>query len=360
MGERAKKVLRDLLAKFPGVAEELNQLLQMIDEGRAVDITEVSEKTLMKHLKKLFRSLNLQEKGDGVFMLRSRARPTLEVIGHMIQSEMTQQETRIILKPLLLERDLIEGSGDRISSSSNISKSWSSTAIVVVPALFIGPAMPSAQLLAAAAKLTEDSGEFVGPPPPALIREAESSSEAERFEEVTRIMAGKSDSPYDIVGVNYKMPADNIKKRYWKLSLMVHPDKCPHPQAHQAFIKLNKAFKDLQDPDKKKALDDKIKKKEEDEEMKAELKSMLEAAQWRRLQGLAMEGDDVLLAELDVKAPPKRDEWMTTLPPERKPGGMPMHSTSFSRIAKEGRGDTWAWTDNPSDRAQKAKMKYCL
>ncbi|RVW48882.1 hypothetical protein CK203_091234 [Vitis vinifera] len=38
--------------------------------------------------------------------------------------------------------------------------------------------------------------------------------------------------------------------RYWKLSLMVHPDKCPHPQAHQAFIILNKAFKDLQDPDK--------------------------------------------------------------------------------------------------------------
>lgn len=31
-----------------------------------------------------------------------------------------------------------------------------------------------------------------------------------------------------------------------------------------------------------------------------------------------MEGDDVLLAEMDVKVGPKRDEWMTTLPPERK------------------------------------------
>lgn len=38
--------------------------------------------------------------------------------------------------------------------------------------------------------------------------------------------------------------------RYWKMSLLVHPDKCPHPQAHQAFIKLNKAFKELQDPEK--------------------------------------------------------------------------------------------------------------
>lgn len=34
--------------------------------------------------------------------------------------------------------------------------------------------------------------------------------------------------------------------------------------------------------------------------------------------GISMEGDDVLLAETEVKVEPKRDEWMTTLPPERK------------------------------------------
>lgn len=38
-----------------------------------------------------------------------------------------------------------------------------------------------------------------------------------------------------------------------------------------------------------------------------------------------------------------------------------MHSTkSFSKSSKEGRGDTSAWTDTPSERAQKAKMKYVL
>ncbi|XP_048497401.1 uncharacterized protein LOC104890009 isoform X2 [Beta vulgaris subsp. vulgaris] len=234
----------------------------------------------------------------------------------------------------------------------------------------IGPEMPSAELLAAAAKLTQaaaelrdaefddDGGIFIGPPPPALVTEAESANEAERFEEVTRIMGVESDNPYDIVGVNHKMPGENMKKRYWKLSLLVHPDKCSHPQAHQAFIKLSKAFKDLQDPDKRKAFDDTLKKKEAEEELKAFLKSMREAALWRRSQGLAMEGDDVLLAELDMKAPPKRDEWMTTLPPERKFGGMPTHSTNFSRTTKRGRGDTSAWTDSPLDRALKAKMNY--
>ncbi|GMI85124.1 hypothetical protein like AT1G65280 [Hibiscus trionum] len=88
----------------------------------------------------------------------------------------------------------------------------------------IGPAMPSAELLAAAAKLTEAQAElreaeveeddelFIGPPPPALVAEAESANEVERFEEVTRIMGAEPDSPYDVIGANRNMSADNIKK----------------------------------------------------------------------------------------------------------------------------------------------------
>ncbi|PKI62422.1 hypothetical protein CRG98_017228 [Punica granatum] len=229
--------------------------------------------------------------------------------------------------------------------------------------------MPSAELLVAAAKLTEahadlreaeleeDPELFIGPAPPTMVAEAESANEAERFEEVTRIMGADVNDPYDVVGSNHNMSTDNIKKRYWKLSLLVHPDKCSHPEAHQAFVKLNKAFKELQDPEKRKAFDDKIKLKEEQEAFKAELRAMREAAQWRKLQGISMEGDEELLAEVQVNAAPKRDEWMTKLPPERKPG-MTMHSTAFSKTSKEGRGDTSVWTDTPSERAQKAKMNY--
>ncbi|KAL2327102.1 hypothetical protein Fmac_020529 [Flemingia macrophylla] len=75
-------------------------------------------------------------------------------------------------------------------------------------------------------------------------------------------------------------------------------------------------------------------------------------------KSISMEGDEELLAQTEVKVEPKRDEWMITLPPERKPGGMTMQSTKFSRGPKEGRGDTSAWTDTPLDRAQKVKMKY--
>jgi|APAra0007618328_1042625.scaffolds.fasta_scaffold13430_3 hypothetical protein len=37
-----------------------------------------------------------------------------------------------------------------------------------------------------------------------------------------------------------------------------------------------------------------------------------------RFAGISMEGDAELLAATEVKPEPKRDEWMTTLPPERK------------------------------------------
>ncbi|XP_061366608.1 uncharacterized protein LOC133309797 [Gastrolobium bilobum] len=362
-------VVHEIMKEFPNVGNDLKLLLQMIDDGQAVDIKGISERSLMKHLKKLFLSLNLKENGDSVFLLPSKARPTLDVVGPIIHSymyPMKEQADASAAVPESCSVPIDMGSEQMVNDHITPAPEDQS---VGPTRRMIGPAMPSAELLAAAAKLTEaqtelreaelddDTELFVGPPPPAMVSEAESANEAERFEEVTRIMEVEADSPYDVLGVNHNMSSDNIKKRYWKMSLLVHPDKCSHPQANQAFIKLNKAFKELQDPEKRKEMDEKIKLKQEQEELKAELKAMREAALWRRSQGISMEGDDVLLAETEVKEEPKRDEWMTTLPPERKPG-VTMQSTKFSRGSKEGRGDTGVWTDTPADRAQKAKMHY--
>uniref|UniRef100_M1BCQ6 L19 ribosomal protein n=1 Tax=Solanum tuberosum TaxID=4113 RepID=M1BCQ6_SOLTU len=91
--------------------------------------------------------------------------------------------------------------------------------------------MPSAELLAAAAKLTEAQAElnedtdlFIGPPPPppALVTEVESANEIECFEEVTRIIASDADNSYDVLGANRNILNDNIKKQYLKLSRIVH------------------------------------------------------------------------------------------------------------------------------------------
>ncbi|KAL5799382.1 hypothetical protein ACOSQ3_032428 [Xanthoceras sorbifolium] len=366
-------VVRDVLSEFPNVGNDLRQLLQMIDDGQAVDIRGISERSLIKCLRRLFLSLGLKENGDRVFLRPPSISPTLDVVGPLIQAHIESMEQQLdhSVPVKQAHSELREAESRQVIDDNNSGPPCATDDSCGPRRRVIGPEMPSAELLAAAAKLTEAQAElreaeleedaelFIGPPPPAVVAEAASANEAERFEEVTRIMGAEVDFPYDVLGVNEKMTADNIKKRYWKLSLLVHPDKCPHPQAHQAFIKLNKAFKELQDPEKRKALDEKIKLKEEQEQFKVELKAMREAAQWRRSQGISMEGDDELLKEVEVKVVPQREEWMTTLPPERKAGGVTMHSTrTFSKSAKEGRGDTSVWTDTPSDRAQKAKMNY--
>uniref|UniRef100_A0A1J3FHF8 DnaJ-like protein subfamily C member 14 n=1 Tax=Noccaea caerulescens TaxID=107243 RepID=A0A1J3FHF8_NOCCA len=365
--DEPETVVKEMLMEFPNVGNDLKQLLKMIDDGQAVDIKGISENALKNRLKKLFQSLKLKERGDRVFLLPPGASPSLDVVGHLIKGG----EEEVEKHPLKNTDTTNENGNDEKEKSLADENILGADDVAGPKRRVIGPAMPSAELLAAAAKLTEaeaelreaeleeDSDYFIGPAPPAVVAEVASSNEAERFEEVTRIMEADANSPYDVLGVNHNMAADNMKKRYWKLSLLVHPDKCSHPQAQQAFVLLNKAFKELQDPEKRKAMDDKIKLKEEQEAFKAELRSMQEAAQWRRSQGISMEGDEELLAATEVKPVPTRDEWMTTLPPERKTGvPVQQSTTAFSRNAREGRGDTSVWTDTPMDKAERAKMNY--
>ncbi|XP_051226034.1 uncharacterized protein [Lolium perenne] len=369
--EEAQQIVRDILCEFPAIASELRQLLQMVDSGEGIDISGISDKPLVKRLKKLFRSLRLKESANGAYLLPPKSVPTLDVVGPALpgsaklggdQNESVASQGRQVLQPNF---DVQNRDANPPEDERQVDRVEEAPVKRV-----IGPAMPSRELLAAAAEMTEalrcrdaeleaDDGFLIGPPPPAMVAEAASANEAERFEEVTRILGADADALYDVLGINWKMSPENIKKRYWKLSLLVHPDKCPHPSAQEAFVKLNNAFKDLQDPQKRGAIDEKIKKKEEMEQFEVELKAMREAAEWRRLQGISLEGDEELLAvPKQPEAPPTRDEWMTTLPPERK-AGVPMHSTtSFSMNGKEGRGDTSAWTDTPLDRAQKAQQNY--
>ncbi|CAO2203628.1 unnamed protein product [Urochloa humidicola] len=369
----AREIVRDILGEFPAVAGELRQLLQMIDSGEGIDISGISDKPLVKRLKKLFRSLRLKESASGAYLLPPKNVPTLDIVGPILSasSKLADDKNGKSVSP---NREELPSSNFDVQNKDKDDTIPEGPKLVGVDEeppkrRIIGPAMPSRELLAAAAEMTEalrcrdaeleaDDDLLIGPPPPAVVAEAASANEAERFEEVTRILTADTNSPYDVLGVNWKMSTDNMKKRYWKLSLLVHPDKCPHPSAQEAFVKLNSSFKDLQDPDKRGAIDEKIKKKEEMEQFEIELKAMREAAEWRRLQGISLEGDEELLAGPKEQQAPKRDEWMTTLPPERK-AGVPMHSTkSFSMNGKEGRGDTSVWTDSPLDRAQKAQQSY--
>lgn len=57
---------------------------------------------------------------------------------------------------------------------------------------------------------------------------------------------GKEADAYDVLGVEPEATSGEIKKRYWRLSLLIHPDKCAHPRANDAFQAVSKVSKDLQ------------------------------------------------------------------------------------------------------------------
>lgn len=73
----------------------------MIDDGQAVDISGLSQKSLVKHLKKLFQSLHLRENGNQVFLLPPNASPTLEIVGPIIhtQTKSRQQQSDHSVSP---------------------------------------------------------------------------------------------------------------------------------------------------------------------------------------------------------------------------------------------------------------------
>lgn len=349
---KPEDVVAEIYSNFPNEAKDLRQLLEMIDSGQAVDISGLPNRGLVVLLKKLFSTLNLSFSA-GTHLLPKGAESTMKRLAPVFK-ELAATTPAV---PAVTRTD--------VESSATLDTEPSP---VEVKRRVMGPAMPSADMLAAAARLSEaearlreaelelENDPLIGPAPATVVAEAASANDAERFEEVTRMLSRDVKNAYDLLGVKSDVEPSVLKKKYWKLSLLVHPDKCDHPQAHEAFMALNKAFKDLQDPTKKAEIDRKVAEEVAREEFAAELQAKREAAQWRRLRGEEEEGDDELLRGPQEVA---RDEWMTKLPPERQAGGPPVQqNTFFSKSGKSGRGDTSVWTDTPADKAQKAKMQY--
>ncbi|KAG6543258.1 hypothetical protein Mapa_015339 [Marchantia paleacea] len=371
---KPEQFAKQVVQEFPEVSNDLKQLLQMVDDGQGVDISPLPNKRLISLLQKLFRSLRLDKSKAGIYLLPSGAQPTLTRVGLF-----SNDEAGAALNPdNVYEGPELPSSASQETQAppadngkSELSQKDHVEDAPAGPAKrrVMGPAMPSKDMLEAAAKLAEaeaalraaeeelEGDPMIGPPPPAAVAEAASANDAERFEEVTRIIAPDVGNAYELLGVKREVTAADLKKRYWKLSLLVHPDKCEHPQAHEAFMALNKAFKELQDPSKRAIIDQKADEKQAKEDYEADLKARREAAQWRKLRGEEAQPGDAELLMGEAKEP-ARDEWMTVLPPERQAGRPTQQSTFFSRSEKSGRGDTSIWTDTPLEKAQKAKMQY--
>lgn len=78
--------------------------------------------------------------------------------------------------------------------------------------------------------------------------------EVDRDNEVNRILGAFKLNPFEQLGVHFDATADDIKRQYRKVSLLVHPDKCTHPRAIDAFRILGQAHKELLDDARREGL----------------------------------------------------------------------------------------------------------
>jgi len=94
------------------------------------------------------------------------------------------------------------------------------------------------------------------PPTAATLRDFYADiKDVDRENEVMRILGAFKLNPYEMLNLRFDVDPKDIPRAYRKVSLAVHPDKCTHPKASDAFETLGQAHRDLMDEEKKGRLD---------------------------------------------------------------------------------------------------------
>ena len=208
---------------------------------------------------------------------------------------------------------------------------------------------------------------FFGPAPPEAEAEASLVGAAGRTAAVAEALrtSRSGGDAFDVLGVAPDASAAAIRKAFWRLSLLVHPDKCDHPDAPLAFDVVKKASEALGDAETRAALEAKRAEAANREGFDAWLAEERRKAEWRLKRGAPEPGDEALLrgggADHEGGREGGREAWMTELPEQRRParGGVPPApggggtARAFARTAFVERDARTAaeWTDAPKDAA---------
>lgn len=113
-------------------------------------------------------------------------------------------------------------------------------------------------------------------------------SEVERDNEVNRVLTCFKLNPFEHLNLSFSSTENEVKRQYRKLSLLVHPDKCKHPQAKEAFGALAKAQQLLLEPQEREYLVSQINLARD--ELRAERKKQLKKDNASKIKSLVDEG----------------------------------------------------------------------
>ncbi|KAF5834414.1 molecular chaperone [Dunaliella salina] len=78
--------------------------------------------------------------------------------------------------------------------------------------------------------------------------------DVDRDNEVNRILWAFKLNPYEKLNLPFDASLEDVRRQYRKISLMVHPDKCGHPQASTAFDLLGEAQRELMNDENRERL----------------------------------------------------------------------------------------------------------
>ncbi|BBN17467.1 DnaJ homolog subfamily C member 8 [Marchantia polymorpha subsp. ruderalis] len=113
-------------------------------------------------------------------------------------------------------------------------------------------------------------------------------SEVERDNEVLRVLACFKLNPFEHLNLPFTATPEDVRRQYRKLSLLVHPDKCKHPQAKEAFSALAKAQQLLLDTAERDYIVAQINLAKD--ELRAERKKMLKKDNASKIKSMVDEG----------------------------------------------------------------------
>ncbi|KAL7084750.1 hypothetical protein ACP275_14G240200 [Erythranthe tilingii] len=113
-------------------------------------------------------------------------------------------------------------------------------------------------------------------------------SEVERDNEVNRILSCFKLNAFEYLNLPFDSSVDEVKRQYRKLSLLVHPDKCKHPQSKEAFGALAKAQQLLLDPQEREYLLNQVTAAKD--ELRSKRKKKLKKDTASKLKSLVDEG----------------------------------------------------------------------
>jgi DnaJ family protein C protein 8 len=113
-------------------------------------------------------------------------------------------------------------------------------------------------------------------------------SDVERDNEVMRLLSCFKLNPYEHLNLPFDSSVEEVKRQYRKISLLIHPDKCKHPNAKDAFSALAKAQQLLLDPSEREYIVSQINLARD--ELRSERKKRLKRDNASKIKALVDEG----------------------------------------------------------------------